>query len=238
MDELDELDDNTIDVHENMEKDGYGKLAFNHHDEYDLDNVLMLQKSCHYIDIMHKVEDALFFANKGDVLLEEDDLEYKLIVHCNALSIDTEDEIDIIHNFIRNKYRLKFFELDSLVNYPIDYGRVIKRTDNEMDLTLVDLQGLLTSIIIMIVTVTTSTINGKPLSGHILERTLEACYKILDLNSLNMTVLDFVGSLIKYIALNLCGVVGSAVSMKLMCCAGGLMYWRICLLMLSYLLVQ
>ncbi|KAF3639552.1 hypothetical protein FXO37_23921 [Capsicum annuum] len=80
--------------------------------------------------------------------------------------------------------------------------------------------------------------SGKPLSGHVLERTLEACDKILDLDSLNMTVLDFVESLRKYIALNLCGVVGSAVTMKLMCCAGGLMYWRICLLMLSYLLVQ
>ncbi|KAM3200905.1 hypothetical protein P3L10_033268 [Capsicum annuum] len=59
--ELDELDDNTTDVHEHMEKDGCEKLAFNYHDddEYDLDNVLKLRKSRHYIDIMQKLKSKM-----------------------------------------------------------------------------------------------------------------------------------------------------------------------------------
>lgn len=88
---------------------------------------------------MQKVEDAIIFTNKGNVIVEEDDPEYKLIVDCNALCIEIEDEIFIIHNFIRDKYRLKFPELDSLVNHPIDYARVVKQIGKETDLTLVDL---------------------------------------------------------------------------------------------------
>ncbi|KAM3396199.1 U4/U6 small nuclear ribonucleoprotein Prp31 [Capsicum galapagoense] len=194
--DLDELDDNTIDVHLHMEEDKYENLAFNYHDDYDLDDFLKLQKSRHYIDTMQKVEHALIFANKGDVLLE-DDPEYKLIVDCNVLSVDIDDEIDVIHNFIRDKYRLKFPELDSL--------------------------GLLPSAVIMVVTVTASTTNGKPLPERVLERTLEECDRILDLDSSKKKVVDFVESRMKCVAPNLCGVVGSAVAAKLVCCAGGLM---------------
>ncbi|MCE5167649.1 hypothetical protein HAX54_015068, partial [Datura stramonium] len=104
--DLEELNDNTTDVvAAHMEED---------YDDEDLDNITKLQKSRCYIDIMQKVEDALIFTNKGDVFLEKDDPEYKLIVDCNALSIEIEDEIFIIHNFIRDKYRLKFPELESL----------------------------------------------------------------------------------------------------------------------------
>ncbi|KAL2945406.1 U4/U6 small nuclear ribonucleoprotein Prp31-like protein [Bienertia sinuspersici] len=118
---------------ENMKEDIDGELTdINSLNYDDLDNVPKLQKSQRYIDIMQK-----------------------LIVDCNALSLDIENEIIIIHNFIRDKYRLKFPE--SLVHYPIDYARVVKKIGNEADLTLVDLEGLLPSAIIMVVSVTAST---------------------------------------------------------------------------------
>lgn len=56
----------------------------------------------------------------------------QLIVECNSLMVDVENEITIIHNFIRDKYRLKFPELESLVMHPIDYARVVKTIGNEM----------------------------------------------------------------------------------------------------------
>ena len=59
---------------------------------------------------LQKVEDALQkgtdFSNQGSI--PEEDPVYQLIVDCNALPIDIENEIIIIHNFIRDKYRLKF----------------------------------------------------------------------------------------------------------------------------------
>ena len=90
-------------------------------------------------EALHKKESEVLF----QVVDIEDDPEYQLIVDCNALSVDIENEIVIIHNFIRDKYRLKFPELESLVHHPIDYARVVKKIGNEMDLTLVDLEGLL-----------------------------------------------------------------------------------------------
>ena len=137
----------------------------------------VLLSHCVILDIfvvffLQKVEDALQkgtdFSNQGSIL--EEDPEYQLIVDCNALSVDIENEIIIIHNFIRDKYRLKFPELESLVHHPIDYARVVKKIGNEMDLTLVDLEGLLPSAIIMVVSVTASTTSGKPLSEENLKK--------------------------------------------------------------------
>jgi U4/U6 small nuclear ribonucleoprotein PRP31 len=68
---------------------------------------------------------------------------YKLIMECNHLSAEIENEIVIVHNFIRNKYCLKFPELESIVHHPVDYARVVKKIGNQIDPTLFDLQGLL-----------------------------------------------------------------------------------------------
>jgi len=173
---------------------------------------------------LQKVECAL---QKGSEIPDhgivlEDDPEYQLIVDCNQLSVDIENEIIIIHNFIRDKYRLKFPELESLVHHPIDYARVVKKIGNEMDLTLVDLEGLLPSAIIMVVSVTASTTTGKPLPEDVLQKTIEACDRALDLDSARKKVLDFVESRMVYIAPNLSAIVGSAVAAKLMGTAGGL----------------
>ncbi|KAF3660490.1 hypothetical protein FXO38_12140 [Capsicum annuum] len=146
--------------------------------------------------MLQKVEDALEresdVMDKGVVL--EDDPEYQLIVDCNALSVDIENEIVIIHNFIRDKYRLKFPKLESLVHHPVDYAQVVKKIRNEMDLTLVELEGLLPSAIIMVVSVTASTTSGKPLPEDVLQKTVEACDRALALDSAKKKVLDFVES--------------------------------------------
>lgn len=173
---------------------------------------------------MQKVEDALQkgsdIATYGTVL--EDDPEYQLIVDCNALSVDIENEIIIIHNFIRDNYRLKFPELESLVHHPVDYARVVQKIGNEIDITLVDLEGLLPSAIIMVVSVTASTTSGKPLPAENLKKTMEACDRALALDMAKKKVLDFVETRMGYIAPNLSAIVGSAVAAKLMGTAGGL----------------
>uniref|UniRef100_A0A2N9GQ24 Nop domain-containing protein n=1 Tax=Fagus sylvatica TaxID=28930 RepID=A0A2N9GQ24_FAGSY len=206
--DLDELSDNEADLIEedevgagNMEEDVDGEMADIETLNYDdLDSVSKLQKTQRYVDIMQKVEEALQkgsdISNHGMVL--EDDPEYQLIVDCNALS------------------------LESLVHHPIDYARVVKKIGNEMDLTLVDLEGLLPSAIIMVVSVTASTTSGKPLPEEILNKTTDACDRALALDTAKKKVLDFVESRMGYIAPNLSAIVGSAVAAKLMGTAGGL----------------
>ncbi|CAA6670634.1 unnamed protein product [Spirodela intermedia] len=230
--DLDELSDNedhiTDDVDNelgDMEEDIDGDMADIDALNYDdLDSVSKLQMTQRYIEIMQKVEDAL--QKEQDVpsygMVLEDDPEYQLIVDCNALSVDIENEIIIIHNFIRDNYRLKFPELESLVHHPVDYARVVKKIGNEVDLTLVDLEGLLPSAIIMVVSVTASTTSGKPLPEENLKKTIEACDRALTLDLDKKKVLDFVESRMGYIAPNLSAIVGSAVAAKLMGTAGGL----------------
>lgn len=217
----DEENDDAAEEAENVDDDVADVETLNYD---DLDSVSKLQKSQRYLDIMQKVEEALQngseITRNGIVL--EDEPEYQLIVDCNALSVDIENEIVIIHNFIRDKYRLKFPELESLVHHPIDYARVVKKIGNEIDLTLVDLEGLLPSAIIMVVSVTASTTSGKPLSEENLQKTLDACDRALALDAAKKKVLDFVESRMGYIAPNLSAIAGSAVAAKLMGTAGGL----------------
>jgi hypothetical protein len=40
----------------------------------------------------------------------------RLLVECNKLAVDIDNEALIVHNFIRDKYRAKFPELESLVS--------------------------------------------------------------------------------------------------------------------------
>ncbi|CAE5962685.1 unnamed protein product [Arabidopsis arenosa] len=229
--DLDELSDNEAELDENNgdvgkeEEDVDMDMADLETLNYDdLDSVSKLQKSQRYTDIMQKVEEALRKdldgSDKGTVL--EDDPEYKLIVECNQLSVDIENEIVIVHNFIKDKYKLKFQELESLVNHPIDYACVVKRIGNETDLTLVDLADLLPSAIIMVISVTASTTKGTALPEDVLQKVLEACDRALDLDSSRKKVLEFVESKMGSIAPNLSAIVGSAVAAKLMGTAGGL----------------
>jgi U4/U6 small nuclear ribonucleoprotein PRP31 len=52
----------------------------------------------------------------------EHDPAHKLLVECNQLAVDIDNEIVVIHNFIRDKYRPKFPELESLVREPLSFN--------------------------------------------------------------------------------------------------------------------
>ena len=54
---------------------------------------------------------------------------------------------------------MAFPELDSLILNPLDYARVVLKLGNEIELTEVDLTGILPSATIMVVTVTASGIS-------------------------------------------------------------------------------
>ena len=76
----------------------------------------------------------------------EEDPTYRLLVDCNQLAVDIDNELLVVHNYIRDRYRLRFPELDSLVQHPIDYARVAKAIGNEIDITNVDLDAVLPQV--------------------------------------------------------------------------------------------
>ncbi|GFQ06488.1 U4/U6 small nuclear ribonucleoprotein prp31 [Phtheirospermum japonicum] len=139
LDELSDHEDDLLESNnvEHMEVELDGDVAGIESLNYDdLDSLSKLQNTRRYIDIMQKVEDALEndLSDSNSFVLS-DDPQYQLVVKCNSLLVDIENEITIVHNFIRNKYRSKFPDLESLVNHPIDYARLVKKIGNETDLT-------------------------------------------------------------------------------------------------------
>ena len=91
-----------------------------------------------------------------------------------------------------------------------------------MDLTLVDLKGILPSADIMWITMAESTTSREPLSEDNLVNTIEACDRALNLDATKKMLLEFLKRRMGYIAPNLAAIVGSAVASKLMSRAGGL----------------
>lgn len=84
---------------------------------------------CYYNLRLQRVTDALAGHEENNRVWtapSEEDPTYRLLVDCNQLAVDIDNEIGIIHNFMRDKYRLKFPELESLVHHPIDYARVVQ----------------------------------------------------------------------------------------------------------------
>jgi len=89
--------------------------------------------------------------------------EYTLIVQANNLSVDVDNEILIVHKFIRDHYSARFPELEQLVSDPQMFIRSVRALANNDDLTKVNLSGILPSAVIMSVVITATTTQGKQL---------------------------------------------------------------------------
>jgi len=50
----------------------------------------------------------------------------RLLVDCNQLAVDIDNEIVVVYNFLRDRYKTKFPELESLVHNPLEYARVVQ----------------------------------------------------------------------------------------------------------------
>jgi U4/U6 small nuclear ribonucleoprotein PRP31 len=143
-------------------------------------------------------------------------------VESNAATAEIGTDIARIHKFVRDHYKPKFPELEQLILNPLDYVKVVMQIKNESDLTQIDLASLLPPATIMVITVTATTTPGKPLSPEELEKVLEGCKIIMDLDEARRAIVLYVESQMGIIAPNLSALVGSAVAAKLMSVAGGL----------------
>jgi len=152
----------------------------------------------------------------------EEDPDYQLVMKSNQIIQEIDEEIIATYRFVQEIYTQKFPELESLIANRIDYIKVIQRIGNEMDLTLVNLQDLLSSQVVMIVTVSASTTAGKPLSSTQLQDCLTSCQEILTLYQDKNQILTFIQSRINKIAPNLCALIGSLLTAQLIGLAGGL----------------
>jgi len=227
LEDLNDLSDDEV-VREELEEvevdEGQGTREQVRVSYEKLSDVAKLASSERYQRVISQVREELARA-EGDLPRAwqgDEDPTYKLLVECNALAVDIENEVAAVHGFLKDKYRSKFPELESLIHHPLDYARTVKAIGNEEDLTKLNLEPVLSHSMIMVVTVTATTTVGKPLDAQQLQVVMEAADHILQLEADKEAILKLVEARMNLMAPNLSVLLGSTVAAKLMGVAGGL----------------
>lgn len=164
----------------------------------------------------------------------EDNPEYHLLTQSNTLSTSIDNEIILVHKFIRDHYSTRFPELETLVTNPLDYAKSVAiigngpmdnikelahRTDNMVGASL---KSVLDGPTLMVVTVESTTTRGRELSSRELQTVLRACEMTLSLDRAKKILTEYVQSRMNLFAPNLTALIGSLTAAQLLNFAGGL----------------
>jgi len=214
LEDLNELDD---DEQQQQQQNSNNNCVYNVDESLTQSNFYVKG----FKNITSKVEN-LFSLGLELTVDNDPDAQYRFTVASNNLLLEIDSQIFNLYNLIRDKYCKKFPELESIIQDPIEYARVVKKIGNETDITVID--GLnLAPAILMVVSITASTTSGKlPLSEQDLADTIHACDYVLALDSSKKRVLDLLEARMGYIAPNLSVIVGVTVAAKLIVAVGGL----------------
>ena len=157
---------------------------------------------------------------------------YNFILKTNSILAQISDEIMAIHHAVVEIYKTKFPELETLVSNALDYLKVVSRMKNEMvilpppshpqDMNLVKMDDLLPPSQVMVVTVTGSTVDGKPLSPAKLDEVLSLCADALQLDQDRGLLLKFIESRMERLAPNISALVGTHIAARIIGQVGGL----------------
>ncbi|AFZ79550.1 U4/U6 snRNP-associated protein, putative [Theileria equi strain WA] len=164
------------------------------------------------------VEKAKLLTLKGDVSASE----MGFIEDCNKTVLEIDNEIINIYNHVRDIYSKRFPKLESIVYSPLDYIAVVKRAKTESDFTKVDLTDLLPNTTIMAITVASTMSSVSSLSSQILNKALSACNEGMLLAEFRNDILVYLESRMSLLAPNVCMILGSALTARLITQAGGL----------------
>lgn len=189
----------------------------------------ILQKIAHFQAQPPEARDNLI----GNI---EDHPEYELLTESNQLSTSIDSEIVLVHKYIRDHYSVRFPELETLVENPLEYAKVVaiigngpfdienmKRLQTSTDNILeASMKTLLDGPNLMVVTLEATRSNGRPMSPEELNRVVRACKMVVDLDKAKKTLTEYVQSRMNVFAPNLTAMVGSLTAAQLLNAAGGL----------------
>jgi U4/U6 small nuclear ribonucleoprotein PRP31 len=169
-----------------------------------------------------------------DVGSIEDNPEYNLLTQSNTLSTQIDNEIMLVHKFIRDHYSTRFPALETLITNPLDYTKAVaiigngpmdnikeiaQRTDNIVSQSL---KSILDGPSLMVVTVEATTSTGRDLTPSELDTVLSACKMNLSLDRAKGILTSYVQSRMTLFAPNLTALIGSLTAAQLLNFAGGL----------------
>lgn len=90
----------------------------------NISSIAKLKDSSTYEQIMTKIQ--FHREHKQVTSMETTDSECSLIIEATNFLGEIDDEIDLIHQFVKTIYRKRFFELDQIIQLPIDYLRTVQ----------------------------------------------------------------------------------------------------------------
>jgi U4/U6 small nuclear ribonucleoprotein PRP31 len=190
----------------------------------DVDSVAKLESSKRMADILKEIEKYQANPSTPEAMSLPAHLnpEYTLIVQANNLSVDVDNEILVVHKFIRDHYAAKFPELEQLVPDPAQYVRAVRVLANTEDPTKADLAGVLPPAVVMSVLITATTTSGQTLTDAQWNAVEKACDLADKLEEARKKIFMYVSSRMNVLAPNLSAIVGTTTAAKLLGVAGGL----------------
>ncbi|EGF98727.1 uncharacterized protein MELLADRAFT_40702 [Melampsora larici-populina 98AG31] len=189
-------------------------------DIHDVGSVAKLWSSRTLKDVMTKIEH--FTQNPSDETgMSNESAEYRLIVQANNLAVEIDNEVMVVHKYIRDHYAPRFPNLERLLPNPYEYLRAVRLFGNTEQLSSV--RDVLSSATAMIVTVEAATVSDdRMLSDLEWKRVDKAVSVAEELEDARKTILEYVESRMSLMAPNLSAIVGTRTAAKLMGVAGGL----------------
>jgi U4/U6 small nuclear ribonucleoprotein PRP31 len=185
--------------------------------------VCTLSRSTRLREIMNEVERRSKLPEPDLDGVLEDSPEYHLIVQANNLAVNVDNEIMIVHKFIRQHYQPRFPELESLISDPWEFVEAVRAIGNGDNLAnTAQLDGILPHGTVVVISMQASTTKGRRLTPDAWRNVSEACDLLRGLEQSRQKILEYVQSRMTFIAPNLSKVVGSRVATKLLGIAGGL----------------
>ena len=175
-------------------------------DEADLRDHVTIFKSERLRNLMHSIE--------------SNTVRDSTILEATNLSFELEYEILALHRKILDIYSVKFPELEKLVQDPLLLTKTIRAIGNELDIQKVNLDFLPNATVMGIILASTNFKTKLP--DEELQRAMDGCDLILDMERTKSVLIQYVASKMNLLAPNLTFLLGSKVAAKLVSLAGSL----------------
>jgi U4/U6 small nuclear ribonucleoprotein PRP31 len=149
--------------------------------------------------------------------------EYHLVVTANNMSVEVDNEILLVHKFVRDHYAPRFPELEQLIHEPWTYLAAVKAIGNAEDLTKAQLPpNTLPAATVLSITLTATSTRGRKLTNPEWLTVQRAVDVAEELRRARESIFAFVESRMAAVAPNLSAIVGTGIAAKLLGLAGGL----------------
>ncbi len=152
----------------------------------------------------------------------EENPEYHLVVTANNMSVEVDNEILLVHKFIRDHYAPRFPELEQLIADPWTYIAAVNAIGNADDLTRCAFPNTLPAATILSITLTATATRGRKLNAGEWKTVQKAIEVATDLRTAREQIFAYVESRMAAVAPNLSAIVGTGIAAKLLGLAGGL----------------